>query len=41
MRAFVPTLHLCLARARVRGGFQPAGLGGPVNPFLINLKESL
>lgn len=41
MRLFVPTPHLCLARTLVRGGLQPAGLGGPVNPLLINLKESL
>lgn len=28
--------HLC-----VWSGIQPAGLGGPVNLFFINLKESL
>jgi hypothetical protein len=33
--------HLRLARIAGLGGLQATGLGGPVNPFLTNLKESL
>ncbi len=41
MHAFLQTVHLRQARAIVQGAIQPTGLGGPVNLFLINLKESL
>lgn len=41
MRVFLQTVHLRHVRAIVQGAIQPTGLGGPVNLFLINLKESL
>ena len=41
MHAFLPIVHLRPARAIAQGAIQPTGLGGPVNLFLINLKESL
>ena len=41
MHAFLQTIHLRHARAIVQGAIQPTDLGGPVNLFHINLKESL
>ena len=36
MPSFFRTIHLRPAPVTVRGGFQPAGLGGPAKPRLTN-----
>lgn len=41
MPAFTLSVHLRHARVIGPGAIQPTGLGGPVNLFLTNLKESL
>jgi hypothetical protein len=41
MHSFIRPVHLRLVRFIGPGDMQPAGLGGPVNLFLINLKGYL
>ena len=41
MPSFLLSVHLRPARAIAQDAIQPTGLGGPVNLFLINLKESI